>query len=97
MKEQPIAERSDETKYGYAKDLPTMKDAEQLLEDVQKFGTGNVLPMKIEELKEKQEVFGEVITKLEDYKERLIVKNYRDVIIPSQLDNDRFDQDGNKV
>jgi len=67
------------------------------LEDVQKFGTGNVLPMKIEELKEKQEVFGEVITKLEDYKERLIVKNYRDVIIPSQLDNDRFDQDGNKV
>jgi len=42
-------------------------------------------------------VFGEVNTKLEDYKERLIVKNYRDVIIPSQNDNDRFDEEENKV
>ena len=61
----------------------------------------NVLVNQIDDLKEKQEVFGECITKLDDYKKKLIVKSYindfkNEVVVPpkSEFDASKTNPDG---
>jgi len=61
----------------------------------------NVLVNHIDDLKEKQEVFGECITKLHDFKEKLEVKSYindfkNELVIPpkSDYDNSKINPDG---
>jgi len=61
----------------------------------------NVLVNHIDDLKEKQEVFGECITKLEDFDKKLIVKSYindfkNELVIPpkSDYDSSKINPDG---